>query len=51
MLYSSISICKRTSAILRGKEVGSLEIEELGLAGVESKLGVALELLEGALGA
>jgi hypothetical protein len=27
------------------------EIKELGLAGVESKLGVALELLEGALGA
>jgi hypothetical protein len=27
------------------------EIKELGLAGVESRLGVALELLEGALGA
>jgi hypothetical protein len=27
------------------------EIEKLGLAGVESKLGVALELLEGVLGA
>jgi hypothetical protein len=27
------------------------EIEELGLAGVESKLGGALELLEGVLGA